>query len=771
GCGSWANGAQFQIPGNATFASKQVVVLQARGPDPLVTGPNADQDIRWQSLFYGDSGLWDPIIGGPIGRTATNARAVSVWPVWKEATGELDQEETRIAICGETYDSRLPNNQFNGTGGWNKFYGPIQFHANYPRGLPSGFIAVYPGNGQFLWSHQFFFEDASIPPGSPEGACAITDCSIRVEQVGEVKRDVVTYCGISSFGLRTNETTALTADRSYTAPTSTVTNYVPGGGATDNSNDGAILDQWDGIVGRISNLHSLNPVPGSATTKEFHAVVGGTEQDGLWGLIEMRDDRFCVVGGTATTRHAVSGGATFPFTNNPTINWNGLTDYCVGTLLVFDASDTRNTSPPMDLILETSSWLGNASALVSTHASDVAVHFDGYGIADPAGPILKDRIAVVGTTTDDQLFASFATGGVSPTIGFVGGREGFLATAIDRFFSGGTPADVFFAGGSFQGDNGNGRWVGVGSWNEYVDHLAVVGEAPGSGQDLQVASFFVDTPTPLEHLIELRSDVIVTTPVEEVAVMGAMKATAQVGRAGLDYEEFGLGSRAGGGVAMDERGRVNVVGSTDSSGFPAIGGPLARGYLSGQDAVRAVVTMLPPLVGRTDGTGTQVHHSVPIPAVPPGMTGATTPTCALLPFGTQIVGMAPPALHRMMIDWEGPGPQASPIVTGPSGPTPVSIHWLLIDRPPFDTNLLMTVVQFGVPTPPAALVLGIENWVPSGAPITGIPNNGPTSYRVPLKLPPGTGMTFSAQVATFLVNPLSCTGAQLASTPTIVFSY
>ncbi|MCA8977335.1 MAG: hypothetical protein KDC98_21615, partial [Planctomycetes bacterium] len=248
--------ALFQIPGTATFATKQVVVLQARGPDPSVTGPNADQDIRWQRLFYGDSGLWTSTTIGPIGRTATNARAVSVWPVWKEATGELDQVETRIAICGETYDSRLPNNQFNGTGGWNKFYGPIQFQANYPRGLPSGFIAVYRGNGDLLWSHQFFFEDASIPPGGPEGACAITDVSIRVEQVGEVKRDVVTYCGISSFGLRLNETTALTAYRSYAAPTSAVTGYVPGGGATDNSNNGAILDQWDGIVGRISNLHS-----------------------------------------------------------------------------------------------------------------------------------------------------------------------------------------------------------------------------------------------------------------------------------------------------------------------------------------------------------------------------------------------------------------------------------------------------------------------------------------------------------------------------------
>ena len=35
--------------------------------------------------------------------------------------------------------------------------------------------------------------------------------------------------------------------------------------------------------------------------------------------VEMRDDRFCVVGGTATTRHVASGGATFPFTNNPTM--------------------------------------------------------------------------------------------------------------------------------------------------------------------------------------------------------------------------------------------------------------------------------------------------------------------------------------------------------------------------------------------------------------------------------------------------------------------
>ena len=97
-----------------------------------------------------------------------------MWPVL-DANGEPDPFATRIAICGESGDNELPLSQAPGginTATW------------------KGFIAVYDGNGALRWSHHFF--------GPAEGVvhCAVTDVSIRVVD----GQDVVTYCGISTYG-------------------------------------------------------------------------------------------------------------------------------------------------------------------------------------------------------------------------------------------------------------------------------------------------------------------------------------------------------------------------------------------------------------------------------------------------------------------------------------------------------------------------------------------------------------------------------------------
>ena len=758
---------QFQLATlGGVSGSKEVVVLQCCGADLVPSGSNPEQKIQWQVFWYGDSHLPNP---GPHARKPTNARAISVWPVYGQ-DGAPNRLETRIAICGETYESTTGNNQFDGVSGWNKIDGNTSVLLPYPRGLPNGYIAVFNGEGMFLWSHQFFFQD----PGShaPEGASAITDVSIRVEPDPEGGfRDVVTYCGISAFGDHVSEDTALTPRLPFDAPMSIVPTYVPAGGDTDNGQG-----QWDGIVGRIHNLHTASPV-GSATVKDFHSIVGGVVQDGLWGIAELTRDRFVVVG--STTKDfvgAIASGATFPFYVSPT-DWNGTSEYSVGVVMAFDASPTRSGN---NLTLEFSASLGHVGEGLHTHASDVMAH---YAATQPT-------YSVVGTTDDPGLFASNFGWSLTPVVPMPAGgiTNGFLVTANDII-----PVNPVLnaLSGSFQGNDGIGGWTGVAGWNEYVDHITVVGYAPSGSpnlQDLTFSSFFVDTPSPGgTGLLELlRSGSIATAPVERTAVMGEINANTPrplpigsnglVYLTGLDYLPGIPFSPAGGGVAVDERGRMSVIGAASSAGFPVKGGAHARSYRGGQDAVRALVDMLPLGVGRADGSGIQVHSGQSIPSPLPGTTGRTTPTCALTPFGSQIGVAGLPgvvSLRRMFIDWEGPAPSATP--NPQSLPSPPPIHWLLVDRPPADLQAIGTIVQFGIPTAPSSLGIGgLEDWVPSGVGISSqlFASSAPESVRIPLVLPPATGVTFSAQVVSWMLSTtFTCTGQGLSATPAIVFSY
>jgi len=550
-------------------------------------------------------------------------------------------------------------------------------------------------------------------------------------------------------------TESLSPRLAFDPPSTTVPGYVPAGGSTDNGSG-----QWDGIVGRLSNDHA-SPVP-TATMREFHAVVGGREQDGLWGIAELPDNRFVVVGGTAVPTTPGSGAATFPFTNTQ-LDWNSLTNYCVGVVMAFDASPTR-LSPPQNLLLRSSAAVGSAGT-PRTHVRDVAVNVWPSTVAPP----WEHRIGIVGTTDDSTLFNWFTLGSVVPTTPFGSNTDGFVATALD--IPGGPP-DLLFLGGSFHGDAGNSSYTGIASWNEYVDHFSVVGQAVGSyaNQDLLVANYFIDTPHSSQALLPYRNDLVVASPIETPAQVGTRNATQPsvlFPLSGLAYDQWTLGSPAGGGIAVDERARVNLAGSTSAMGYPAVG-PLARSYRGGQDAVRTVVDMVPLRVGRTDGTGSQVHNGQPIPAPPSGMTGGTTPTAALLPFGAQTgAAPVPGSVGRMLIDWKGvaPGPTPSP-------PNPV--HWLLIDRLPANSQIGGSVIQLGLPTPPSALTLGIEDWVPFGVIYSAVPTPVPQSLEVPLVLPPPVpgGVTFSVQALTLLSSSLPCSGCgNLVASPAIIFSY
>ena len=99
--------------------SKQVVVLQKSDPSEL-------DGIEWQAYFFGRELA---SVGG-VGQSAT-ARAISVWPA-------ATQADTRIAICGSSFDPILPS---SGSAPPDR---AAQWSSASP---PAGFIAVYDGGG------------------------------------------------------------------------------------------------------------------------------------------------------------------------------------------------------------------------------------------------------------------------------------------------------------------------------------------------------------------------------------------------------------------------------------------------------------------------------------------------------------------------------------------------------------------------------------------------------------------------------------------------
>ncbi|HZN39812.1 MAG TPA: hypothetical protein VFD82_13465 [Planctomycetota bacterium] len=519
------------LPFDTIFAPRQVVVLQVTDSTNLFP-PSPTHPIVWQRYFYGTNAPALPPFN------PSNARGISVWP-------GSDAFDTRIAICGETYDQILPGSQAP-TPGWATNTGN---HAG-------GFIAVYRGNGDLLWSHHFFTDRGTLPEYN-DGHCAITDVSIRVE----AGNDIVTYCGISSFGNPSGPIDSLTPLRAFAAPTPTGTCLPPyslTGGATDNG-----AGQWDGIVGRLSRPHDGS----GTTTPVFHSIVGGSEQDGLFGIAEIDENVFVGVGSSGTPPSPTTlGPNTFPWTT-PVCPAPGTAQ---GVVMVFNAPATGNP-PTANLQLLTAQNLGSPGSPPTGHT----VARDVFAIPRwKSGPV--DQVLIVGSTNDPNLLtnlgitsSTFPYAGPQPAWG--GQSDGFILAAQP------TSAQLTFFSGTFRGGAGDEGITGVQGWNEFLDHFVVVGFGTPAGTpnfDLEAESYFIDTTGPFQ-LKRLTQTRVGGTGEDMPAAMGRLRATNPSVQpwAGqvfprLPFNDYGLRDPAGGGIAVDQSARVNVVGTTASPDYP-----------------------------------------------------------------------------------------------------------------------------------------------------------------------------------------------------------
>lgn len=690
----------ISVAPSATPPFIQVTILQVS---------NEDGSIAWQRYFFGESP------GVTNDHVATNARGISVCPVFDPASGQLDLAATRIAICGESYDFALP------------LWQPDRTTVQAAAAFPAGFIAVFDGNGALQWTHSFFDDNPAGP-----GDAAITDVSVRVLGNGSVRRDVVTYCGISTVGAAgVPPIVSFVPFLPFAAPTNPCPNAA--GGATDNG-----TQQWDGMVGRLSRLQS-----GGATTVEFHSVVGGSEQDGLFGIAEIDENRFVVVGSSAV---AAAPANSFPFTVGTTAQGvcpGTSAPHCVGVVMIFDAKPTVIGGP---LLLETSVPLGTAGPGVHTFARDVFAHVDSR--PGPAG--LVASIYVVGSTDDPALLNNIGTG---PVLGVVqttllGPTDGFVVRADDF---GPASLGLLFVDGTFRGGLGRDGLTGVAGWNEHPDHVSVFGftEPTPLGVEFDVATLFLDTPGSV-FLTLLRQTTIGGDQIEVPNAMGTIQATVLAN--GFFFDDFQLGPPQGGGISVGPRGRVNVVGATDTTGavpYPRTANTTPQGrppFGGGIDAARTVFDMLPVGVGRSDGTGTNASGQ-PLSGFPTtGASGGTTPACLLAPFGRQVgVGAQPPPLRRMMIDYENPVAPAQGVAAV-----------VLVDRPPPSTTVLGIFVDINFPQGQFDPVpdSGVELWT-STTPATQFligPPVAVNSFRFQLPALPAGPLTVAVQTL-YLVSP------------------
>jgi hypothetical protein len=693
------SGTQILVPtiGWSSFATlHQVGILQCR---------DASQAILWQKYFYG-SDLSTPA-------RWTNLRAVAVWPTDAEA-------DTRVVICGETTHTTLP-------------LGATLAGATTT--APTGFVSVFDGAGNLLWTHRFYSNDYTQH-------CAITDVGIRVEQSGGVTYDVVTYCGLSTHG-NPGGSTPLEPLLPFDAPIGASGSGYTGAGGDTNAGAGF----WDGIVGRVRFNRS-----NSTITRDFHSIVGGSEADGLFGLTLLDEDRFVVVGNTRRLSSTASAEA-FPFTGDGmraggtiTHDWNNSLgndpDYCVGTITMFDASPTRSSNK---LVLETSLPLGHIGTEQSL-ARDIWSADRASGNYD---------LFVVGSTDDDATNGDFissinASPGAQPTLG--GGQDGFLAHALGNS----TPI-IAFTFATFFGGSGDDGLSGVSGWNGSVANCSVVGtldnSGAGTGTDLVVASYW-DLGTTL-----VRSDVVGSSDNDIPTALGSSHAMT----GSLAYPTT-LGEPAGGGISVDSVLRTSIVGSSPSAAattnFPNFGGGDAP--LGGVDAVRAVYDLLPAGVWRTDGTGTRTSGFGSVPQ-PSGYFGGTTPSACLSAFG-QLPGEPIPDLRRISIDYVGPAPGSG--VSGAS----VQLSNFLPPTTPFTVG----VIQFGFPgTPGSIYSSAAEIWAYS-SPSVLYSGYGLNSLNWPLSTLPSGSFEFTVQGVFLLASPMACDpGASVGTvaSPGLVLSY
>jgi len=664
-------------------AARQVVMLQQ--------ADIAGSSIGFQFFYHGTNG--DDVL------RATHGRGIAVWP-------STDAEHTRIVICGESQDETLPLSNaaaWPGAGGTGT----------------AGFIAMFNGAGTLLWSHHFFGTAANQH-------CAITDVSVRIEfDVNDPRVplvDHVTFCGISTYGMPASNAT-LTAVRPFTSPTGACTNSATG--STDNG-----PGQWDGIVGRLSRAHA-----GTGTTNvSFLSSVGGTAQDGLFGIAEIDTESFAVVGSTGTVT-APPVGADFPF-NFGNCASSATAPYCAGVAMVFQDP----VGSPGRLVW--SQRVGSLAAGTNTALRDVMVHQQWNGSTDPG-------LIVAGATDDglalDGLASLVFPPLVQPQATIGGGVDGFVLAGRYLAASSLTLWDT----GTFRGGEGDEGLTGVQGWNEFYDHFVVTGTA---ASDIDVASYLkTQNAGPLALLTGgavapalggaqiggggLDRPAAVAVPVTGPAMMNATTLGG--------FAEFGLGNPAGGGISVDPSGRTNVVGTTASGNFPV---PLGRPKTgSTHDAVRVALDMVPAGIGRTDGTTTTAPSGAP--AYPLGFFGGTTPECALTPFGHQIGSVDPQGsltVPRMLIDWLGAAPAAGVAGT------------VVASRPKNGSSgvNVAAALQLNFPGPPFAFLPdGILVWTTSSPSFFATSAPALEAVHFPLFTLPAGPNTLAAQIIYLLAAP------------------
>jgi len=703
----------FNVPTGGP--ARQVVMLQQAAVASTVLG--------FQRYYHGTP--------NSEGR-ATHGRGIAVWP-------STNPDHTRIAICGESQDEALPLSNataWPGAGGTGT----------------AGFIAMFDGNGTLLWSHHFFGTAA-------DQHCAITDVSVRVEfDINDPQvpvADVVTFCGVSTYGMPASNGT-LTAVAPFSLPTGSCANSATG--ATNNGSG-----QWDGIVGRLRRAHN-----GTGTTAVQHlSSVGGTAQDGLFGIAEVESDSFVVVGSTAASA-SPPAGADFPFTFYNCAS-SAAVPYSAGVAMTFQFSVATGTQ------LVWSQRIGSLAAGTNTALRDVLLHRQWNATTDPG-------LIVVGATDDALALDGAASLAFPPTLApqatHGGGVDGFVLAGRYLAASALTVWDV----ATFRGGEGNESLTGIQAWNEFYDNVVVTG--PSASADIDVASYLKTQNTgPLELLTggavlpalggaqigggALDRPTAVAVPTSGPAMMNATTLGG--------FGEFGLGNPAGGGISMDSSGRTSVVGTTVSSNFPAsVTGNVGRPKTgSTHDAVRVALDMVPAGIGRTDGTRTTAPSGAPTYPIP-GVFSGTTPECALTPFGHQIGWIDPQGaltVPRMLIDWRGPAPAA-----GVNGAVVAS-------RPKNGSSggSVAAALQFNFPGPPVPyLPDGILIWTTdSSAMLFGVSAPALEVMDFPIVTLPSGPMTLAAQVIYLLAAPSvggstgpTCSGqSTLAASPGMWISW
>ena len=703
--------------GWGNYGTRQAVVLQ-------IAEPGQPQGILRQTIFHGVSSP----LSGSIGRSSF-AHAISVWPASLH-------DDTRIAICGSTKEERLP----------------ASAPGSNTAAAESGFIAVFDGQLNLRWSHHFFEDNINA-------RTVITDVSIRVEDGVEY----VTYCGASNNGNDPGtQANTMLPIRPFQPPPA-IGGDVYAGGATNNSNSNSTTNplpnytQWDGLVGRLSAPFApATPLP----TMDFHSLVGGGGDDILLGIAQNSLDRFVAVG---STRGPVITGLAFPLTDatlfgNGSMQFHNNNPWELGTFVEFEAPDmtvtspgtAQNPTPDYYLKLKQARLIGSVGS--QTVARDVLWQNPQSGLG---------FLYVVGSTNYAGLAADFPAAQVG---NYYGGSSGYLVASIDlpqqqwltgRYINqfvptspGALPPTQYPELATSTGAHG------IAGWNEYPNHITVVGwsEFSTGTRILTTSCFREPVNQPGFQVSVLRQHELnpIVDPAPRNDMPGGYLDPQFYSTLNILPVSSHLGKATSGATAVDERGHVAVVGYTRLPSQPTTSpptphhpidgppgefrGPNPQNALSTQvDALRLELDMLPLGTHFIDADSTFGQL---------GIVGGTTPTCAISQFGNTL-GAAD--LQRIYLNIDG-------------DPQPNGGISILVDRPT-DGALITGGLFIGLPSLYPSPWPGIELFADPGmAQLPFIFTFATTSeaLRVPIFPLPGSGGEFTVQFVSLLANTNFC---------------